>query len=200
MPMNKLFAIIFTLPVLLLCACSDEEDVLPAQRDKIVTYLKSTHQPPLVPQEQVEPGTEVDYYTTRGNTVYRYIRDVYAPDRDNQPEVTRQSLVSVTYSIYVFTFATISTDRLPEFSNDPTFRAGYMHAGLDVSEWSFNPEVFDMGRGNILKGLRLALLGCRQGDRVEAWMTYNMAYGDGYFSIIPKESPVYISFTVESVE
>ena len=55
-------------------------------------------------------------------------------------------------------------------------------------------------RGDILKGLRYALLGCREGDEVEAYMTYNMAYGDANFSTIPRESPVAWFFTVETVE
>ena len=57
-----------------------------------------------------------------------------------------------------------------------------------------------MGRGDILKGLRLALLGCREGDEVEAYMTYNMAYGGDDFSVVPEQSPVAIFFTVDSVE
>ncbi|MFQ7503174.1 MAG: hypothetical protein ACLRMJ_08855 [Alistipes finegoldii] len=40
------------------------------------------------------------------------------------------------------------------------------------------------------KRLYEALLGCREGDYVESYMTYNMAYGDINFSTIPKESPV----------
>ena len=55
-------------------------------------------------------------------------------------------------------------------------------------------------RGDILKGLRHALLGCRAGDEVEAYMTYNEAFGDKYFTTIPRESPVAWYFTVESVE
>ena len=39
-----------------------------------------------------------------------------------------------------------------------------------------------------------------EGDVVEAYMTYNMAYGDKYVSTIPRESPVAWFFTVESVE
>ena len=54
--------------------------------------------------------------------------------------------------------------------------------------------------GNILNGLRLALLGCREGDEVEAYMTYNMAYGDSSFSTIPSESPIAWFFTVDAVE
>ena len=75
----------------------------------------------------------------------------------------------------------------------------YEDMGLTPGAWSFEPLTLDM-RGDILNGLRHALLGCREGDVVEAYMTYNMAYGDKYVSTIPKESPVAWFFTVESVE
>ena len=40
-----------------------------------------------------------------------------------------------------------------------------------------------------------------EGDRVEAYMTYNMAYGDKtYLYFIPKESPVAVFFSVDKVE
>ena len=57
-----------------------------------------------------------------------------------------------------------------------------------------------MRGSGIIKGLYEALLGCREGDYVESYMTYNMAYGDKYVSTIPRESPVAWFFTVESVE
>ena len=52
----------------------------------------------------------------------------------------------------------------------------------------------------IIKGMADALLGCREGDAVEVYMTYNMAYGDDYFGIIPKESPIAWLFTVDAVD
>lgn len=194
--------------IILLCAfvaplcsaCSQEEDVLPTQRDKIVSFLEGSHQPQLVPENEVEEGTEDPYYSTHGTTVYRYIRDVYDPERVNRPEVKGSSVVTITFRMYVFTYSAISDTRLPEFSNDPELEASYIAAGLNVSAWSFEPLRIDLGHDDILKGLRYALVGCREGDRVEAYMTYNMAYGDAYFSFIPKESPVCFTFTVESVE
>ena len=78
-------------------------------------------------------------------------------------------------------------------------QAAYEDLGLTPGAWSFEPLTLDM-RGDILKGLRHALLGCRAGDEVEAYMTYNEAFGDKYFTTIPRESPVAWYFTVESVE
>lgn len=60
--------------------------------------------------------------------------------------------------------------------------------------WTFEPLTVDMRHPGIIKGMADALLGCREGDAVEVYMTYNMAYGDDYFGIIPKESPIAWSF------
>ena len=88
-------------------------------------------------------------------------------------------------------FSNISDSTFPFWSNDPLLESAYEELGLTVAGgvWSFEPLVVRMD-GDILKGLRLALLGCREGDDVEVYMTYNMAYGDGLFSTIPLQSPV----------
>ena len=57
-----------------------------------------------------------------------------------------------------------------------------------------------MGRTQILRGLELALPGCRARDTVETYMTYNMAYGEDPLGVIPKQSPVAVFFTVDEVE
>lgn len=201
MPMNKLYVIFSAIVLTVLsCACSEEEDILPEQRRKIESYLESTHTPRLIPETELEEDSTLPYYSVSGGTVYRYIANVYDPERPQREEVTASSLVTITFRMYVFTFANIPQNRLPEFSNDPQLEAAYIAAGTDVGDWPFEPFAIDMRHGGILKGLRSALLGCRQGDQVEAYMTYNMAYGDAYFSIILKESPVLFAFTVESVE
>ena len=57
--------------LLLSAACSKDEDVLPDQQRRMESYLTTTHTPRLVPEEEVEEGTEQPYYTRLGNTVYR---------------------------------------------------------------------------------------------------------------------------------
>ena len=185
MPMKRIFAtLIFALP-LLFCGCSEEEDILPEQRQKIVSYLERTHSPALIPESQVETGSQQRFYTMSGSTVYRYIDNFYRDGRNELPEITAAAK------------ATDST--FPFYSNDPALQQAYEDMGLTPGAWSFEPLTLDM-RGDILNGLRHALLGCREGDVVEAYMTYNMAYGDKYVSTIPRESPVAWFFTVESVE
>lgn len=208
--MNRLLIPIFA-ALVLLAGCSDEEDILPAQKTRIISYLTGTHSPRLVAYEDLEEGSTVDYYTTSGNAVYRYIAGINNPDRVNWTEVTRTSRVTITFSAYVFTFANIVTPAtsntnitMPYNSNDPVIIAKLENTedgpGLTPGAWSSDPLEIDMRNSGIIKGLYDALLGCREGDYVESYMTYNMAYGDINFSTIPKESPIAYFFTVNSVE
>ena len=97
--------------VLMMClaGCSDDEDVQPAQKERIVSFLTGTHAPRLVAEENLEEGSNQPYYTVSGDAVYRYITDIYNPDRVNWPEVTPASTVKITFRAYVFTYANIVT-------------------------------------------------------------------------------------------
>ena len=201
MPMKRLLIIwCLALPVLF-WGCSQEEDILPEQRQRIVSYLEQTHSPTLIPDTSLEEGSQLPYYTVSGSTVYRYITNIYDPDRANRPEVGPSSTAVITFRAYVFTYSNITDSTFPFWSNDPLLESAYEELGLTVADgvWTFEPLVLQMD-GDILKGLRLALLGCREGDDVEVYMTYNMAYGDGLFSTIPLQSPVAWFFTVDAVE
>ena len=199
MPMKRLITLLgLALPVLL-SSCSDEKDILPEQRQKIVSYLEKTHSPALIPEASVGEDGQLPFYTTAGSTVYRYIVNYYRPDRESNPEVTAASKVTITFRAYVFGYSNITDSTFPFYSTDPLRRMAYEDLGLTPGAWSFEPLTLDM-RGDILKGLRHALLGCRAKDDVEAYMTYNEAFGDKYFTTIPRESPVAWYFRVESVE
>lgn len=199
MPMKRLITLLsLALPVLL-SSCSDEKDILPEQRQKLVSYLEKNHSPALIPEASVGEDGQLPFYTTAGSTVYRYIVNYYRPNRASNPEVTASSKVTVTFRAYVFSYSNITDSTFPFYSNDPLLQAAYEDMGLTPGAWSFEPLTLDM-RGDILKGLRHALLGCRAEDEVESYMTYNEAFGDKYFTTIPRESPVAWYFTVESVE
>lgn len=201
MPMKRLFFILYLAFPLFVLGCSEEEDTLSEQREKLVSYLERTHSPTLIPDTSVEEGSQLPYYTASGNTVYRYVKNIYDPDRANRAEVGPTSTVTITFRTYVFQFSNITDSTFPFWSNDPLLENAYRELGLSVGEggWTFEPLRIEM-RGDILNGLRLALLGCREGDEVEAYMTYNMAYGDSNFSTIPRESPIAWFFTVDAVE
>ena len=200
------FGIILT-AMLLLIACSKEEEVLPEQQKRMVQYLTSTHQPRLVAEQDVEYGTEQPFYTTHGETVYRYIDGYYNPDRATRTEVTPTSQVTITFRAYLFNYQNIQTDgnrqTMPFYTNDPLLEEALYaeNVGLTPGAWSFEPLVIDLKSSSVIEGLRLALIGCREKDSVEAYMTYTMAYGDDhYMNYIAKESPIAYFFTIDAVE
>ena len=144
-------------------------------------FLTGTHAPRLVAEENLEEGSNQPYYTVSGDAVYRYITDIYNPDRVNWPEVTPASTVKITFRAYVFTYANIVT------------------TGSE-NNWTVPYYTNDAALKSFLEGRADALLGCREGDAVEVYMTYNMAYGDDYFGLIPNESPIAWFFTVDAVD
>ena len=217
MPMNRFAILLPALAGALLAAgCAEEEDVLGRQKTAVVSCLERTHQPRLIPEEDYEPESRAAVYATLDNAVYRYI-DVdtyYDPDRGNWPEVTEESWVTLTFTAYLFTNtvirglpdgglteSNIASVTQPFYTNDPSFESYFQLVGLTPGAWDFGPLTVDMRNPGIIKGLRLALLGCREGDRAEAYMTYNMAYGDKTFVyFIPRQSPIAVFFSVDKVE
>lgn len=188
--------------LLLLAGCSQEEETLPNQRNSIVSFLPSTHAPQLISEEAVaeSPDENPPFYTAKGNTVYRYISNYYDSGRASRAEVKSGSRVSITFRAYVFSMRNITDSDMPFFTNDPDLEQALYEAGLTPGVWKFEPMELTLGQSGIIKGLELALLGCRQGDEVECYMTYNMAYGDTNFATIPRESAVAIFFTVNGVD
>lgn len=188
--------------LLLLAGCSQEEETLPNQRNSIVSFLTSTHAPQLISEEAVaeSPDENPPFYTAKGYTVYRYISNYYDSGRASRAEVKSGSRVSITFRAYVFSMRNITDSDMPFFTNDPDLEQALYEAGLTPGVWKFEPMELTLGQSGIIKGLELALLGCRQGDEVECYMTYNMAYGDTNFATIPRESAVAIFFTVNGVD
>ena len=202
MPMNKLFIALFTIGLVAFAGCSQEDEVLPKQQTAIVGFLTGSHVPKLISEADLTESIDEDppYFSVLGGSVYRYISNVYDEDRDTRPEVVRGSVATITYRAYVFQNRAIADDTMPYDSNDPAIEEALYEAGLTPGGWDFEPLPVKIGATQIIKGMERALIGCREGDVVEAYMTYNMAYGDKNFSIIPLESPVVWFFTVDKVE
>ncbi len=198
--MRRLHILLFLLP-LVFWGCTEEDEILPDQQKRIVQFLTSGHTPRLVSEQDLEEDARQPFYVLRGNSSYRYIESYYNPDRKNWKEVGPSSKVSITFRAYVFAYTGITDRTIPYFTNDPELeKFFYEEQGLTPGAWSFEPLTLDLAGGRILEGLRIALEGCRENDQVEVYMTYNMAYGEDDFSIVPKESPVAIFFTVNKVE
>lgn len=199
--MKKIYMLLLLLPLAVWSCSDDEEEVLPNQQKKIISYLTSGHNPRLADEKDVDKDSEKPFYTPFFGSAFRYIDQYYNPERINRKEVTPTSKILLTYSIHIFEYRNISDRDLPLFTNDPQWREILEKEGLTPGVIRFEPEAVDMARPHIISGLYHALVGCREGDAGEVYMAYNMAYGnDDNFGAVPKESAVAVLFTVNSVE
>lgn len=192
---SALFALIFV-------GCAKNDDILPEQQKKIVTFLTGGHNPKLISEQDAETSLETNppYYSSFGNTAYRYIADIYNPERASKAEVAVGDAVSITFRAYLFSGGAPTMADL-YYTNDPTLKEALVNdAGLNAQYWSFEPLTIILGRTEILKGLSASLVGCREGDVVEVYMTYKMAYGSNDIGTVPKDSPVALFFTITKVE
>lgn len=174
-------------------SCSNENDtVLTGQQSKISSYLKSSHQPRLIPESEIPSSldNEPKFYTQWGLDIYRYIATYYAEGRNEWVEVASNSTIEIVYTAYVFPNAKPTTANMYA-TNDPDSIAELEKLGLNTEyEWTTDPMVVTLGREEILPGLETALVGCREGDSVEIYLTYDAAYGKHYVGMVPAKSAV----------
>lgn len=183
--------------------CGEDEDVLPSQQKQIVSFLTGTLKL-YTEEEAFDPAAEASdlpFYTTSGETVYRYITNYYDADRSERPLVSQGSTVYLTLSIYLFEYKSITDATVPLYSNDLAKKAELETAGLTPTYWDFGFYCVKVGETPTISGLESALVGCRQSDIVQIYMTYTMGYGgnDWLYAVEP-ESPLAIFFTVDLVE
>ena len=185
----------------LLCACKQDDSVLTNQQTSIVRYLESSHQPRLMSEENARESIDEnpEYYVNYKNEAYRYIATMYDEGRDGRTEIESGDVVSIYFNAYVFAYASLA-NVMPYWSN----RAEVIEAmqqvagGLNPQYWSTEPLRLRAG-GSDISGVSRALVGCREGDEVEVYMTFPAAYGGGIVGVVPKESPTAWLFTIVSV-
>ena len=180
--------------------CNDDDKMVESQRNTIERYLTSSHQPRLIPESEIENSLEFNppFYEKLSQNVYRYIATYYNADRDLQAEVEMGDLVELTATAYIFTGSAPST-RMVYYTNDAAMISSLVKEGLDDQYWSAEPMVVRLGETDIIKGVELSLLECREGDRVEAYMTHEAAYGKDPVGLLPKESAVLWVYSIDKV-
>ncbi len=183
-------------------SCSDEEDILPKQQEQIRTYLTGSHTPRLIAADEVGESLEDEpaFFDYTGNTAYRYIATWYDPNRQTWAPVEPGDSIWITLSAYRFAGNAPSLDDL-YYSNDPALEDEVRNLGLTGDYWGFGqPLGICVGKTPLVEGVSRMLRGCREGDRVEIYMTYTMAYGERWMYNIEKESPIVWFFTIDKVK
>lgn len=190
---NVAIMVVVALAAAFVVSCSNENDsVLTNQQSKIASYLTSSHQPRLIPESEVSASldSEPQFYTQWGLDIYRYIATYYDEGRDEWQEVTSRSTIEIVYTAYVFPNAKPTIANMYA-TNDPDSIAELEKLGLNTEyEWTTDPMVVTLGKEEILPGLETALVGCREGDSVEIYLTYDEAYGKHYVGMVPAKSAV----------
>lgn len=193
---------IFLLVVLCLSyvvGCNDVDEIVGKQREDIERYLTSTHAPRLVSAEQAEQDGSRDFYDIFELNTYRYIATYYDEGRDAKVEVEYGDELNLSLTAYVFT-GSVPRAEAVYFTNEETMIARLAELGLNTEYWTTDPVVIKLGDTNIIKGVEQSLLGCREGDRVEVYMTLETAYESEAVGIVPSNSSVVWIFTITSVE
>ena len=202
MGMKLKFGIIFfvAMMAILSVGCNDDDKVIESQRTAIERYLTSSHKPRLIPQEEVENSITFNppFYEKFALDLYRYIATYYDAGREQRAEVVKGAEVEIVYTAYRFSgsapninmvYATNDADVIAELADD----------GLNVEYWSDEPMKIKMGSTNIINGLEKSLLGCREGDVVEAYMTQKVAYDDKGVGVVTQNTSVMWTYTIVSV-
>ena len=199
---NIVIAVVVALAATFGVSCSNETDTtLMNQQKNIANYLKGSHQPKLIPEEEI--GNSLDnepkFYTSWGLDIYRYISTYYAEGRDSWTEIEIGDRVAITYSAYLFKSSKPSLSDLFA-TNDEALIEQLEEQGLDTSyEWTTEPFEFTFGSGDLVEGLETALEGCREGDNVEVYLTFESGYGNKYVGMVPPKSAQMWIIDIKSV-
>ena len=181
--------------------CSDEEvDVAETQRNAIVSYLTSSHEPRLIDVSDVPNSMTPNpaFYERLEYNTFRYIATYYDAGRAERLAVEEGDEVLLTYVACGFTTGKPSLANVYD-TNDASVIASLRDVGLNTNYWSVEPLRVKIGQTNIIKGVELSLIGCREGDSVEAYMTLDAAYGDNVVGVVGEESAIAWFYNIERV-
>lgn len=187
-----IYAIGVAVTVLSLCCCNNDEDRQTSQKEKIVNYLTSSRR--MVAYEEVGNVIEENpaFYNQFGQSTFRHITNYYEEGREEWTEVEATSTIDISFNAYTFSGSEPSLSSL-YWSNIPAtiaeVEASARHNYANLI-WSKEPLTIRLGRGEVIKGLDEALVGCRDQDSVQVYMTYDAAYGKGVIGTVPKFSSV----------
>ena len=202
MGMNLKFITTFfaAMALALLVGCNDDDKIVESQRTSIERYLTSSHSPRLIAKEDVVNTTVVNppFYERLSVDLYRYIATYYNEGRDARTEVAYGDEVEIVYTAYVFKGSAPKVN-MTYATNDADVIAQLAELGLNVEYWSEEPLKIKLGSTNIIIGLEKSLLGCREGDIVEAYMTPRVAYDDKGMGVVVRDTPVMWRNTIRSV-
>lgn len=175
-------------------SCSNDADTtLTSQQKAIENYLTGSHKPRLV--EEAKKNESMDeqpaFYTHWNLNVFRYIdtETYYAEGRDKKPIIERGTTFEIKYTAYTFKSGAPTINDM--FATNDQAKIDELYRGYDDENvWSTDPMRITLGEQDLMSGLETALKGCREGDKVEVYLTYEAAYGKKYVGMVPSKTAV----------
>lgn len=199
---NIAYCLIVAIAATFVVSCNNETDTtLNSQQSNIEKYLKNSHQPKLIPEEELGTSLEDEpaYYTHWGLDIFRYITNMYDEGREERPTAERGDDISITYTAYIFSSGKPSATDIFA-TNDASSIQALKDQGLNTEyEWSSDPKVVRLGGERLLPSLSTALEGCREGDTVEIYLTFKAAYGNNYVGKVPSKSAQMWQITINEI-
>lgn len=199
---NIAMLVVVALVTALAVSCSNETDTtLNTQQNNIQRYLTGSHSPKLIAEEDIATSLDDEpaFYTHWGLDIFRYIATYYDEGRDSKPALEAGDKAEIYYTAYIFTngkptyanmFATNQQEAIEYLENQ----------GLTPStEWSTDPYIITLGNGDILESLETALEGCREGDAVEVYLTFEAGYGNKPVGMVDPKSSLMWEIKIHSV-
>jgi hypothetical protein len=178
--------------VLMLACSNDSDTVLTSQQNAIKTYLTGSHQPKLIEEYDIPTSSEEEpqFYTHWALNIFRYISTYYDEGREEKAIIEKGTTFDIKYTAYIFKSGKPSADSIYA-TNDADIIESLKSNGLNTEyEWTTEPYTITLGRSELVGGLNTALEGCREGDKVEVYLTYEAAYGKQYIGFVPSKSAV----------
>ena len=65
--------------------------------------------------------------------------------------------------------------------------------------WPFEPQEISLSDSRLVKGVRLGLDGCRQGDSVQLFLVSRLGYGNKPLGLVPANTPLVWDIVVNQV-
>jgi FKBP-type peptidyl-prolyl cis-trans isomerase 2 len=132
--------------------------------------------------------------------VFRYIVTQDSDGREGWQEVKAGDVVSVMFDARIFSGSSFS--QFPLFySNNATTIEIYRGSNdqFDSVEWPTTPLVVTLGSGQLMPVIENALVGCREGDKVQLFVTPDKAYGGKQNYSVPAYSTLAFEITIEEI-
>lgn len=190
---RRITTIIAMLAIALLSlSCSNDTDTtLSSQQKAIENYLTGSHNPRLIEEINIPESMEEQpaFYTHWALNVFRYIATYYDEGREEKPVIKRGTTFDIKYTAYTFKSGAPSINDM--FATNDQAKIDELYRGYDDENvWSSEPMRITLGHQDLVSGLEKALEGCREGDKIEVYLTFDAAYGKKYVGMVPSKTAV----------